>query len=161
MINLSTLPTAHIPLMSEINMQNSQVLGKPFLKAVNDFTVDGERQTWCICKIETTAQNTLDKKTGIWSQKTETVTKFNPKTGKETTVTTSVKGFVLELYKKDDPDCVVRRLAINAKAGVQYMEKYVAERKAPLTEYIPEEDLILEKVSNGEGYYPSILPIGA
>ena len=163
MINLSTLPTAHIPLMPEINMKNSQVLGKPFLKAVNDFTVEGERQTWCICKIQETEQNTLDKKTGAWSPKTKTVTKINPETGQETTVTTSVKGFVLELFKKDDPECVVRRLAINADAGVKYMEKYVSERKETILpfKYVPAEDLILEKVDNGSGYYPSILPIGA
>ena len=148
----------HIPLMSE-NINNSNI-DKPNFNAL-DFKTEGQRISVGIVKILETEQVTYDKETKVWSKKMETVTKFNPKTGKQTTETKPVKGFVVEMYEKEDPECIVRTLKINSKAGVRYMEKYVADRSAPISEYLPDEDLVLEKVDNGQGMYPSVLPIGA
>jgi hypothetical protein len=148
----------HIPLMSE-NINNSNI-EKPNFNAL-DFKTEGQRISVGVVKILETEQVTYDKETKVWSKKMETVTKFNPKTGKQTTETKPVKGFVVEMYEKEDPECIVRTLKINSKAGVRYMEKYVAARSAPISEYLPDEDLVLEKVDNGQGMYPSVLPIGA
>ena len=144
--------------MSE-NINNSNI-EKPNFNAL-DFKNEGQRISVGVVKILETEQVTYDKETKVWSKKMETVTKFNPKTGKQTTETKPVKGFVVEMYEKDDPECIVRTLKINSKAGVRYMEKYVAARSAPISEYLPDEDLVLEKVDNGQGMYPSVLPIGA
>ena len=150
-----TLP---ITLMSE-NINNNNI-DKPNFNAL-DFTQEGERIKIGIIKISETEQNTYDRETKVWSKKMETVTKVNPKTGKTSTETKPAKGFVIEMFRKDDPECVVRTLKLNSKAGVRYMEKYVSERKKPISTFIPEEDLVLEKVDNGAGMYPSVLPIGA
>jgi len=150
-----TLP---ITLMSE-NINNSNI-EKPNFNA-QDFTTEGQRIRVGIVKIFETEQQTFDKETKVWSKKMQTVTKFNPKTGKQKSETTTVKGYVVEMYEKEDPDCIIRTLKINSRAGCRYMEKYVAERKAPISKYIPDEELVLEKVDNGAGMYPSVLPIGA
>lgn len=150
-----TLP---ITLMSE-NINNNNI-DKPNFNAL-DFKTEGQRIKVGIVKILEIEQTQYDKETKVWSKKMETVTKFNPKTGKQTTETKPVKGFVVEMYEKEDPECIVRTLKINSKAGVRYMEQYVAQRKAPISEYLPDEDLVLEKVDNGPGMYPSVLPIGA
>lgn len=145
-----------ITVMPEMNNQTEY----PIFNAL-DIPQDGQRVRIGVIEIREVEQMTYDKESKAWSKKMETVTKFNPKTGKTNTVTSPVKGFVINFYIKEDPDCVVRTLKINSKAGVRYMEKYVAERKAPIEEYIPDEDLVLEKVENGPGMYPSVLPIGA
>lgn len=153
---MNSLP---IPLMSEINMQTANI-EKPNFNAL-DFTQEGERIRIGIIKISEIEQLTFDRDTKVWSKKMETVTKVNPKTGVTSTTTKPVKGFVIEMFRKDDPECVVRTLKLNSKAGVRYMEKYVSDRKEPISTFIPDEDLILEKVDNGAGMYPSVLPIGA
>ena len=65
------------------------------------------------------------------------------------------------MFVKDDPECSVRTLKINSRAGVRYMEKYVLERKQAISKFVPDEEMTLEKVDNGVGMYPSVLPIGA
>jgi hypothetical protein len=153
---MNSLP---IPLMSNENMQTANI-EKPNFNAL-DFTQEGERIKIGIIKISEIEQLTFDRDTKVWSKKMETVTKVNPKTGVTSTTTKPTKGFVIEMFRKDDPECVVRTLKLNSKAGVRYMEKYVSDRKEPISTFIPDEDLVLEKVDNGAGMYPSVLPIGA
>jgi len=152
---LNTLP---ITLMSENNYNGN--LEKPNFNAL-DFTREGQRIKIGIVKISEIEQVTYDKETKVWGKKQETVTKVNPKTGKQTTITRPVKGFVIEMFVKDDPECSVRTLKINSRAGVRYMEKYVLERKQAISKFVPDEEMTLEKVDNGVGMYPSVLPIGA
>mgnify|MGYP006126493595 CR=1 FL=1 len=144
--------------MSENNYNGN--IDKPNFNAL-DITQDGERVRIGIVKISEIEQDMYDRDTKVWSKKMETVTKVNPKTGVTATVTKPVKGFVIEMFRKDDPECAVRTLKINSKAGVRYMEKYVLARKQPISTFVPDEELVLEKVDNGVGMYPSVLPIGA
>ena len=153
---MNSLP---IPLMSNENMQTANI-EKPNFNAL-DFTQEGERIKIGIIKISEIEQLTFDRVTKVWSTKMVTVTKVNPLTGVTSTTTKPTKGFVIEMFRKDDPECVVRTLKLNSKAGVRYMEKYVSDRKEPISTFIPDEDLVLEKVDNGAGMYPSVLPIGA
>jgi len=157
-MNSLPITSLQIPLMSE-NINNSN-LEKPNFNA-QDFTSEGQRIKIGIVKISEIEQVTYDKETKVWSKKMETVTRVNPKTGKQTTVTKSVKGFVIEMFRKDDPEYSVRTLKLNSKAGVRYMEKYIADRKQTISKFVPDEELTLEKVENGVGMYPSVLPIGA
>jgi hypothetical protein len=160
-MNSLPITSLQIPLMPKINMTKETVVGKQFLKAMNDFPKDGERQIWYITKWSYVGQQKMDKDTKIWSPKIETVTRFNPTTGKESTETHPVMGYILELFRKDDSKCVVRRLAINAKAGVAFMDALLEIREKAIDKYIPKEEIVLEKVANGDGYLPSILPVGA
>ncbi len=145
-----------ITVMPEINNQTEY----PIFNAL-DITQEGQRIRIGVVKIHEVEQMAYDKESKVWSKRMETLPTVNPKTGEISTKTGPAKGFVIDFYIKDDPECGVRSLKINSKAGVRYMEKYVAERKAPIEEYIPDEDLVLEKVDNGPGKYPSVLPIGA
>lgn len=150
-----------ITVMSKINMNTQEnTTTKPNFNAL-DFKSDGERITVGIVKIQETQQSSYDKETKIWSPKMEVVTKFNPESGESTTVTRPVKGFVIEMYRKDDPECIIRTLKINTKAGVKYMETYIRERESPIDVPIKDEEMTLEKIMNGTGMYPSVLPTGA
>lgn len=145
-----------ITVMPEMNNQTEY----PIFNAL-DIPQDGQRVRIGVIKIREVEQMTYNKESKTWSVKMDTLPTVNPKTGEVSIKTGPAKGFVVDFYIKDDPECGVRSLKINSKAGVRYMEKYVAERKAPIEKYIPDEDLVLEKVDNGPGMYPSVLPIGA
>jgi hypothetical protein len=152
----SSVAKLPITLMTSTNQELEE--GEIFNR--NDFKTPGQRIKIGIVQIIEVQQDTYDENTKIWSKLMRPRVTFNPKNGKRTSKMEPVKGYLVIMYEKDDPECTVRTLKLNSKAGVKYMEKYLETRKGPITKFIPDEELVLEKVDNGFKY-ASVLPVGA
>lgn len=126
---------------------------KPYIKAP-EFT-EGEYKKYFVISILEIQQNFK----GVL--KTETITKVDLKTGKETEVTRPLKGYELTLVSVDDEDQVARLLGVNHKAAVAFVDQMVKERAKPIGVFVAGEEIELELVQNDFGYNPSILPVGA
>ena len=151
--------------MSEINMQQSQI---PYVPYVNKEEYQlGDRKAIYIVKISETEQyewNPATRKYDILKRGTKTT--VDRLTGKMKSVTgCTVVGYNIQFcYQEDKSESPeVYQLAINAVSGVRFMTKFIEQRAKPITEFIPEEGLVLEKVkfTGAKFEATSILPLGA
>lgn len=156
-ITKSSITKSHITVMTSTNQELEQ--GEIFDR--NDFTNEGQRIKVGVIKIIEVQQDSYDQETKIWSKSMVETPTFDPKTGKTKTEMKPKVGYLVIMYEKDDPEHNVRTLRINSKAGVKWMKKYLLARAEKISKYIPDEELVLEKVDNGPGKYASVLPLGA
>ena len=146
-------------------MQQSQI---PYVPYVNKEEWQlGDRRAIYMVDISETEQYDWNPETRKYDiLKKGTKTTVDRLTGKMKSVTgCTVLGYKIQFWYQDDKSesPQVYQLAINAMSGVRFMTKFIEQRAKPITEFIPEEGLVLEKVkfTGSKFEATSILPLGA
>lgn len=133
-------------------MQDINIDKKPIINHA-EFS-DGQRKAFVV--IDYTMEDKQTKVNGEWQKLVKERERFDPKTKKLLKETYTPQIYAIRVYEKDDSLCEVRTYKTNPYAATAFMKDLFAGKKD-----VSGIEIVLEKVANGVGFNPSVLPVGA
>ena len=118
---------------------------------------EGERKEFVIISAKLINKRVSDDGKN-WKDVVKELSKFDPKTKEVIIQVYTPQVYELEMYEKRDKNFQVRKLTTNPVASVNFFKNLFEDKEL---KDVMGMEVVLEKVSNGNGFNPSVLPIGA